>query len=189
MNRKLKMSVIAIFIALTSMCFATESGVAIKLGMAVPSKVKESATTGNSAELDTKTEMVFSLETDSMVAQNFYMGAGLTIEPEVSVTYKNNTEKLGCSWNSIYGLVKAKSDKIYGILKLGIGLLNTSDSFLKIAPTKSGGVYYALGAGMEFENNMLLEADYSGNNASYSGSNLVIDIAYTKLTLNVGYRF
>ncbi len=55
---------------------------------------------------------------------------------------------------------------------------------------ESGGMYYALGAGMDLASNMSAEVMYSVNNGeaeSSSGKNL--DVEYSKLTVSLGYQF
>jgi hypothetical protein len=59
---------------------------------------------------------------------------------------------------------------------------NTSDT--------SGGMYYALGAGMDLGSNMSAELMYSENNGEaegYNGNN--IDVEYSKITVSLGYQF
>lgn len=53
----------------------------------------------------------------------------------------------------------------------------------------SGGMYYAVGAGMDLASNMSAEVMYSVNNgeAEISGSDR--DVDYSKLTVSLGYQF
>jgi opacity protein-like surface antigen len=61
---------------------------------------------------------------------------------------------------------------------------NTSDT--------SGGMYYAVGAGMDLSNNMSAELMYSVNNGEadgFRGSGNNVDVEYSKLTVSLGYQF
>ena len=61
---------------------------------------------------------------------------------------------------------------------------NTSDT--------SGGMYYAIGAGMDLSNNMSAEVMYSVNNGEvedYGSTSGTKDINYSKLTVSLGYQF
>lgn len=59
---------------------------------------------------------------------------------------------------------------------------NTSDT--------SGGMYYALGAGMDLGTNMSAEVMYSENNGEMdNGYGTDQDVEYSKITVSLGYQF
>lgn len=53
----------------------------------------------------------------------------------------------------------------------------------------SGGMYYAVGAGMDLASNMSAEIMYSVNNGEAEIENRDRDIKYSKLTVSLGYQF
>ena len=69
---------------------------------------------------------------------------------------------------------------------LGYNALVNIDATGGSAIEEKGGVYFALGAGYDFKSGLMLEALYSFYYGSIENGP---DIKYTKLGLNVGYKF
>lgn len=54
---------------------------------------------------------------------------------------------------------------------------------------ESGGMYYAVGAGMDLASNMSAEVMYSVNNGEAEVKGTDEDVEYSKLTVSLGYQF
>ncbi|MGM0548049.1 MAG: outer membrane beta-barrel protein [Bacillota bacterium] len=54
---------------------------------------------------------------------------------------------------------------------------------------ESGGMYYAVGAGMDLASNMSAEVMYSVNNGEAEVKGTDQDVEYSKLTVSLGYQF
>lgn len=129
-------------------------------------------------------EYIFSSESE------WKLGAGLTyqLERDVEPAEGNNVP---IRYTPIYGLAeyRLQESPVYFVGHLGYNLFDADDPNID---NTSGGMYYALGGGMEFEDKYQLEMLYTVHNSSaeFEGDEIVeIDFEYTKLTLNFGIKF
>ena len=122
---------------------------------------------------------------------NFFLGAGLIWGQNTK--FWDADEKVG--FTNVYAAAKYKFEIndsnffIYPLLHLGVGMPGWEYSGFIRDYEITGGFYWGLGAGCEF-NNIILEFIYGCNYGTFKGSNIKnSDFSYTAFRINVGYKF
>ncbi|MCC3144672.1 outer membrane beta-barrel protein [Halanaerobium sp. Z-7514] len=136
-------------------------------------------------------------------ADNFSYGAGITYQLERDVDITDGPGDVGFNYTPIYllGEYRMAEQPLYFVGHLGYNLFSIDED----VESESGGLYYALGGGIEFEDRYLLELLYTVNNSSIevesgNGNNEItpaqnenefedIDLKYTKFTISLGIKF
>lgn len=115
------------------------------------------------------------------------LGAGMRYQLDRDLDDNNLNDSL--NFVPFYGLAQynMQNSPYYLLGHLGYNTFdmdNTSDT--------SGGMYYAVGAGMDLARNMSAEVMYSVNNGEaddFHSAGNDVDVEYSKLTVSLGYQF
>jgi len=118
------------------------------------------------------------------------LGAGLTYQLERDVE-PSGSDNVPIRYTPIYGLAEyqLQESPVYLVGHLGYNLFDADEPDID---NKSGGMYYAFGGGMKFEDKYQLDILYTVHNSSaeFEYEEIVkIDFEYTKLTVNFGMKF
>lgn len=109
-------------------------------------------------------------------------GAGLTYQLPRALSDNSNRE---FNFTTLYGTAHYELQQdSYFIGQLGYNMLSGNDNYENQGDV-SGGLYYALGMGMNLQDQFDGEILYSVNNGSVGNS----DVSYSKLTFGVSYTF
>jgi len=129
---------------------------------------------------------------------NIIFGAGASYQFDRDVDFgnpDNGNSKEAIRYTPIYvlGAYQMQESPIYFVGHLGYNLFSTEFE----TEDESGGMYYALGAAMDFENDYTAEILYTVNNSSIEVLDqdgeteelIEADLKYTKITINFGIKF
>ena len=129
---------------------------------------------------------------------NLVFGAGVTYQLDRDVDFGdtdtgNSEEAMRYTPIYVLGAYEMQESPIYFVGHLGYNLFSIDAD----VEDESGGMYYALGAAMDFENDYTAEILYTVNNSSVEFLDqdgeteelIEADLKYTKITLNFGIKF
>ena len=143
-------------------------------------------------------------------ADNFSYGAGITYQLDRDIDEEDTDVSFSFTPIYLLGEYRMADNPIYFVGHLGYNFFSLDDLDLDeenldiIDQSNSGGLYYALGGGIEFEDRYLLELLYTVNNGSteieFEGAEvpngngaedgvLEGDFKYTKFTISLGVKF
>lgn len=115
-------------------------------------------------------------------------GAGLAYQFERAVDVSGDPE---FGFIPLYGIVKYKLDKAYLLGQLGYNFFNPSNEYEDDGDAE-GGLYYGLGAGMNFSENIFAEILYTANNGEVTYDeydDADFDVDNSQISLMLGYKF
>ncbi|MCS7184715.1 MAG: hypothetical protein NZ870_02155, partial [bacterium] len=143
---------------------------------------------GKEASLDVNSGVSFSMEFLSGIDRTIEFGVGITAQSMRG--FKNNPQA-EFAFFPIYGVLNLKlagDQSFTPYLRGQLGLSIFTESYTGSAILEPG-LHFAFGAGM-YLSEILFEFLYSiDNGAEVYPSNLRVDFTYTKLSINIGYRF
>lgn len=126
----------------------------------------------------------FTLNGEYIIPYKNNMSYGGGIAYQLSRSLKDNEAK-EINFMPLYGIFKYDMEnEAYVIGHLGYNVFSGNDAY-KDAAELSGGLYYAVGAGIDMQEKYNGELIYSvnkGNRGNY-------EVSYSKLTLSFGYEF
>jgi hypothetical protein len=118
----------------------------------------------------------------------FDLGAGITLQLDREMEIPDDS-KADFSFTPIYGLVEYTMDNgpLYFIGHLGFASFSVDHEMVE---DSSGGLYYALGAGMYITDQYTADILYTNNSGEIEDTeNVIRDADYSKFTVSVGMRF
>ncbi|MCL2484679.1 MAG: porin family protein [Endomicrobia bacterium] len=185
--KKLVLAVLAaVFMAGAAFAAESDSFINFKVGLDVMGNTK-SDMPGD----DENTKMGFSVAAEYLFAANdiFCFGGGLeyVLPREIDNEYGQKI-----SFLPVYVTVKANpietAKEVF--FKANIGYVVMFDvTDLPSNYDKSGGLYYAIGAGYEFPAGLAVDLTYGIYNTKITAGGKDYDGSYSKVGINVGYKF
>lgn len=174
-----------------------------RFGFDFPGKIK--VTGGNITEVDSDTEMGYSLGIDYLhpIADVFAVGLGL--EYQLNRKIKDTSSEFGFMPIYLTGMLapfnNKKGDELmrtflpYAKVNLGYNVMyNGNDNYKFLNSSLNGGFYWAAGVGAKLPYNLTADVMYSSYAGQHSISFPILgsftsDDTYTKVSLNIGYAF
>lgn len=175
---------------------ANDLDLTTKFGVEMSGNLEQKMPGIASIDYDVGSGALFALEITDEIYQNTRFGFGMVLSEDRSLT---DSEK-ELSFSSLYGIVKLKdivggdmTDKtppsLFLLGHLGYGVLEANLEIKEDGDAK-GGLYYGIGAGLEFSVGAQLELLYSVNNGSiYHPRACDEKLRYSKLLLTIGWSF
>lgn len=122
-----------------------------------------------------------------------YIALGLGVSNLFSSKIENSDPETKIGFTNVYLAVKAKYDlkdyssfvdNVYLLLNGGYGMVSVDPDDV----TVDNGFYWAAGLGTEIKKHFIVEVLYAVNYAKVR-EDLDVDLMYTKIMLNLGYKF
>lgn len=118
---------------------------------------------------------------------SFDFGAGLAYQIERGLDEWDEEAKI--RFIPLYGIAKYKIDQSYIVGQVGYNFFDGSDEYKLVWETE-GGLYYGIGAGMNFSDDFFGEIIYSVNNGKLIDEEMEdIDVENSRVSLMLGYSF
>lgn len=165
----------------------------LKVGVGISPTLEEK---DSSSKVKEDVEMPFAVAADFYYYNpNFqYIALGVGVSQLFNSKVQDTLPETKIGFTNIYLAVKAKYDlkdyssffdSIYLLINGGIGIVDVDT---ETKPTVDNGFYWAAGLGTEIYRHFILEVLYATNYAKVRDG-LDIDFMYTKVMVNIGYKF
>lgn len=135
----------------------------------------------------------FSLE----IELNYYIFKNLPLGIGINHIFDSKVNEMNYNFTNIFLAIKPEAylnseifSSVYGICKIGYGIINISGTFYEEKLDIDNGLYLGLGIGTTIKS-FIIECIYSinYNKINNSGSFDFSDLKYTTFILNIGYKF
>ncbi len=148
---------------------------------------------GSSTDFDTDSGVTIAAEYVVPYSETVDFGAGIAYQFNRGIDETGVSDDVEFNFVPLYGLVKYNVDTVYLVGQLGYNFFNGSDEYKFGADeiNLEGGLYYGLGAGVNFSSNMFGEILYSVSNGKITedGYPDEIDVRNSQVSLMLGYTF
>lgn len=188
-----KILVLMMVLLLVSSCtvFAAEGYFNAKLGLDLAGNHDVDYEEGGSGDFDVDTG--FTIAGEYLVPYNAKVdfGAGLAYQFERGIDEKDIDNDIKFSFIPLYGIMKYKLDKAYLLGQLGYNFFDPSKEY-EYGGDAEGGLYYGLGAGMNFSENIFAEILYSVNKGEINydeDDDFGFEVDNSQISLMLGYKF
>lgn len=149
---------------------------------------QEMSSSGSSASIDVESGLSIAGEAFTELNESLEIGGGAIYQ----LGRKLDGYSDEFSFMPLYGMIRFKGNidpvVAFGTAQLGYNLFFGNSDY-KSGGDLEGGMYFGIGGGVIFQNNILVELLYSKNNGEVSFDGQSVDIENSQFTINLGYRF